>query len=40
MVEELRPHQLACKNAINEHFKTDNKGLIKMFCGAGKSYII
>lgn len=37
---DLRPHQIKCKDAIAEHFKNKNKGLVKMFCGAGKSYII
>ena len=48
----LRIHQLECIKKINEHFEnniensenTENnhnkKGLIKMFCGSGKSFII
>ena len=36
----LRNHQQECVNKINEHFETENKGLIKMFCGSGKSFII
>jgi superfamily II DNA or RNA helicase len=36
----LRNHQQECINKINEHFETENKGLIKMFCGSGKSFII
>jgi len=37
---ELYKHQKDCINNINEHFKNENKGLIKMFCGSGKSLII
>lgn len=37
---ELRTHQKQCVNIIKTHFKTNNKALIKMFCGSGKSYII
>jgi superfamily II DNA or RNA helicase len=36
----LKPHQKDCIDKIDELFETDNKGLIKMFCGAGKSFII
>ena len=36
----LRSHQCNCINEINKHFKIDNIGLIKMFCGSGKSFII
>ncbi len=35
-----KKHQIECLNKIEEHFKIDNKGLIKMFCGAGKSFLI
>lgn len=37
---ELRKHQIECVEKIREHFETENKGLIKMFCGAGKSFVI
>ena len=37
---ELRNHQQTCLNNIITHFKNENKGLIKMFCGSGKSLII
>lgn len=36
----LKKHQIECKKNIEEHFKKNNKGLIKMFCGSGKSFII
>lgn len=36
----LREHQAECINNINSHFIDNSKGLIKMFCGAGKSFII
>ena len=36
----LRSHQRNCINEIDKHFKIDNNGLIKMFCGSGKSFII
>jgi superfamily II DNA or RNA helicase len=36
----LRPHQQECINKITEHFINNDIGLIKMFCGAGKSFII
>jgi superfamily II DNA or RNA helicase len=36
----LRTHQCNCINKIDEHFKVDNIGLVKMFCGSGKSFII
>ena len=39
-VMELREHQKECVDKIREHFADDNKALIKMFCGAGKSFII
>jgi superfamily II DNA or RNA helicase len=37
---KLREHQKNCLNNIDNHFKTENNGLIKMFCGSGKSFII
>jgi len=39
---DLREHQKECVNNITKHFENDsnNKALIKMFCGAGKSFII
>ena len=37
---ELKKHQKECINKIENHFKNENKGLIKMFCGSGKSFII
>jgi len=37
---ELRKHQKDCIDKINTHFKNENKALIKMFCGSGKSFII
>lgn len=37
---ELKKHQIKCIEEIDKHFKTDNNGLIKMFCGSGKSFII
>ena len=40
MVMELRKHQEDCLHQIEENFLCNNKGLIKMFCGAGKSFII
>ena len=36
----FRKHQLECINNIRNHFADESKGLIKMFCGSGKSYII
>jgi superfamily II DNA or RNA helicase len=36
----LRNHQFECINNIKLHFQNDNKALIKMFCGSGKSFII
>lgn len=36
----LRKHQQTCIDNIDEHFKTDNNALIKMFCGAKKSFIV
>lgn len=33
----LRDHQEECIDCIHKHFETNNKGLIKMFCGTGKS---
>ena len=37
---KLRKHQVECFDNIKNHFKDDNKALIKMFCGSGKSLII
>jgi superfamily II DNA or RNA helicase len=37
---ELRKHQVECIDNIKSHFENDNKALIKMFCGSGKSFII
>ena len=37
---DLREAQKHCLDNINQHFKSNNKGLIKMFCGSGKSLII
>ena len=37
---ELRYHQIECLEQIKKHFTTEDKGLIKMFCGSGKSLII
>ena len=37
---ELRKHQSECIDSIKEHFTNENKALVKMFCGAGKSFII
>ena len=37
---QLRRHQIECTDKIDEHFKDNNKGLVKMFCGSGKSLII
>lgn len=37
---ELRPHQIECVDKIKEHLKNENKALIKMFCGSGKSFVI
>ena len=37
---ELRKNQKDCINNIRNHFINDNKALIKMFCGSGKSFII
>jgi superfamily II DNA or RNA helicase len=40
-MQELRRHQKECLVAIDKHFEAENsRGLIKMFCGAGKSLII
>lgn len=36
----LRPHQIQCVNNIKTHFENENRALIKMFCGAGKSFVI
>jgi superfamily II DNA or RNA helicase len=37
---ELRKHQAECIENIEDNFLKNNKGLIKMFCGSGKSFII
>ena len=38
---QLRPHQIECTRLIQEHFNKDNNsGLIKAFCGIGKTVII
>ena len=37
---ELRKHQVECIDNIKSHFENNNKALIKMFCGSGKSFII
>lgn len=37
---DLRPHQIECVDKIRTHFENENKALIKMFCGAGKSFVI
>src|SRR5436189_226361 len=37
---ELRNHQKECIESINTHFNNENKALIKMFCGSGKSFVI
>ncbi len=36
----LRSHQKDCAQTIDEHLKNNDKGLIKMFCGSGKSFVI
>ena len=36
----LRTHQSECINKIEQHFELENRALIKMFCGSGKSFII
>lgn len=37
---KLRQHQIECINKIDEHLKKQCNGLIKMFCGSGKSFVI
>ena len=37
---ELRKHQDECIECIEDNFLENKKGLIKMFCGSGKSFII
>ena len=37
---ELRKHQKECIDEIGINLENNNKALIKMFCGAGKSFII
>ena len=36
----LRQHQIECIDKIDVHFKNDDKALIKMFYGSGKSLVI
>ena len=36
----LKNHQKECIDKIEENFIKNKKGLIKMFCGSGKSLII
>ena len=42
MTLNLKKHQIECIDNIKLHFENDynNKALIKMFCGSGKSFII
>ena len=37
---ELKLHQEECVENIRNNFINNKKGLIKMFCGSGKSFII
>ena len=37
---DLRNHQKQCIDNIHLHFENENKALIKMFCGSGKSFVI
>ena len=37
---QLGSHQKDCISNIDDHFKNNSKGLVKMFCGSGKSFII
>ncbi len=39
---QLRAHQFECKQKIAEFFENgyNIKGLVKMFCGSGKSLVI
>ena len=37
---KLRLHQTECVDRIRTHFENENKALIKMFCGSGKSFVI
>ena len=37
---ELKKHQEECIENIEDNFLENKKGLIKMFCGSGKSFII
>ena len=45
-IQKLYEHQLKCKHSIANLFNspengvTEHKGLIKMFCGSGKSFVI
>ena len=36
----LRKHQTKAVNAINKSFETNNKCLVKMFCGTGKTRLV
>jgi len=36
----LRPHQNDCNNRIQLYLQNNNAGLVKMFCGSGKSLVI
>ena len=36
----LRDHQKKCIESIDNHFTIENRALVKMFCGSGKSWII
>ena len=37
---ELKEHQKECIKKIRENMTNNKRGLIKMFCGSGKSFII
>ena len=37
---DLRKHQEECIESIEENFLENKKGLIKMFCGSCKSFVI
>jgi SAM-dependent methyltransferase len=36
----LRSHQRKCETRIESHLKDNKSGLVKMFCGSGKSLVI
>ena len=36
----LRTHQKECLSKVDTHLADNNEGLIKMFCGSGKSFVI